>query len=105
LGVSGVLEPDVDKANAFSEYFMKVCSINSFITDVSVNTIMPPNSMPDITISENSINLKLQKLKSNTSGPDNIHPRVLHELKDVISPHLKSIYEQSLIDGKISVDW
>ncbi|MDW0208719.1 MAG: reverse transcriptase family protein, partial [Nitrososphaeraceae archaeon] len=105
-GYCCVLESDIDKANAFSEYFMKVCSINSFITDVSVNIIMPPNSMPDITISENSINLKLQKLKSNTSpGPDNIHPRVLHELKDVISPHLKSIYEQSLIDGKIPVDW
>lgn len=67
---------------------------------------MSSNSMPDITVSESFINLKLISLKLNTSpGPDNIHPRILFELRDVITPYLKCMFDMSLSEGKIPQDW
>jgi hypothetical protein len=106
LGNSIILESDLDKANAFSEYFMKVCSSESTLNCAPLFSRMAINSMSDINICESSINLKLKNLKLNTSaGPDNIHPRVLFELRDVITPYLKRMFEQSLVESKIPIDW
>ena len=45
-------------------------------------------------------------LKINTSpGPDSIHPKVLYELRDVISPYLSNFFQKSLLQGKIPSDW
>ena len=49
---------------------------------------------------------KLDELKTNKSpGPDNIHPRVLHELRYVISTTLGNIYNDSMNAGIIPEDW
>ncbi|KAK4814215.1 hypothetical protein QYF61_012554 [Mycteria americana] len=38
-------------------------------------------------------------------GPDEIHPRVLKELADVLTKPLSIIYQQSWLTGEIPVDW
>ncbi|KAK4810787.1 hypothetical protein QYF61_008759 [Mycteria americana] len=38
-------------------------------------------------------------------GPDEIHPRVLKELADVLTKPLSIIYQQSWLTGKVPVDW
>ncbi|KAK4828106.1 hypothetical protein QYF61_023468, partial [Mycteria americana] len=38
-------------------------------------------------------------------GPDEIHPRVLRELADVLTKPLSLIYQQSWITGEVPADW
>ncbi|KAK4824113.1 hypothetical protein QYF61_010736 [Mycteria americana] len=38
-------------------------------------------------------------------GPDEIHPRVLKELADVLTKPLSIIYQQSWLTGKVPADW
>ncbi|GAB0208742.1 mitochondrial enolase superfamily member 1 [Grus japonensis] len=38
-------------------------------------------------------------------GPDEIHPRVLRELAEVLTKSLSIIYQQSWLTGEIPVDW
>ncbi|MFI5407087.1 MAG: hypothetical protein ACHQ1D_11325, partial [Nitrososphaerales archaeon] len=101
-----ILQDDYEKASAFADYFLKVC------TAVPTNVINPldqkmsPNSMDDISFCKESVINKLNTLKINKSpGPDLIHPKVLYELRDVIAPYLSNFFEQSVVQGKIPNDW
>ena len=38
-------------------------------------------------------------------GPDEIHPRVLRELVEVIAEPLSIIYQRSLLTGEVPEDW
>ena len=38
-------------------------------------------------------------------GPDEIHPRVLGKLAEVIAEPLSIIYQRSLLTGEVPVDW
>jgi hypothetical protein len=59
--------------------------------------------MPDIIITENGINKLLQNTNiHNTSGPDNIHGRILKECTTQIAPILTTLFSLSLKTGKIS---
>jgi len=104
-GCKQILTADLDKANAFAEYFEKVCTAHNDQT-FSVNQLMPVNYMPDMIFSEESIKQKLNKLNVNSSpGPDVIHPRVLSELQDIIPTYLATFFNLSLEQGKIPEDW
>jgi hypothetical protein len=105
-GNSNILENDLDKANAFNEYFINVCaSVPSQAVD-NLAQIMPNNSMDELLFSEDSVLSKLNKLKTNTSpGPDLIHPKILYEMRDIVSPYLYNIFQQSLIQGYLPTDW
>ncbi|KAJ7428077.1 hypothetical protein BTVI_01329 [Pitangus sulphuratus] len=50
-------------------------------------------------------NLLLQLHPYNSMGPDEIHPRMLEELADVITRPLSVIFEWSWESGEVPVDW
>ena len=105
-GSKELLEEDLAKANAFANYFVKVYTDEGSENFSQLQEIMPPNSMPKIFFSEADIKLKLSSMKVNKSpGPDMLHPRVFNELQNVIAGKLKQIFEHSLNDGEIPVDW
>jgi len=62
--------------------------------------------MFEIVITKDSIYSKMCDLNINKSpGPDMLHPRVLYELRDVITYPLFLICDNSLRRGKVPEDW
>ena len=65
-------------------------------------TPVTENILEDLTITVDTVTKKLKDLKVNKSqGPDGIHPRVLHELRDEIALPLTIIYNSSLTTAEV----
>jgi hypothetical protein len=60
--------------------------------------------LSDIEISRREIIKKIDKLKKD-SGLDNIHPRLLKELKHQVADPLAKIFCKSLDTGIVPADW
>jgi len=62
--------------------------------------------MSELVINEGVIYKKLTELNLNKSpGPDNLHPRILYELRAEICKPLNILFNLSLKTGKIPADW
>jgi Reverse transcriptase (RNA-dependent DNA polymerase)/Endonuclease-reverse transcriptase len=62
--------------------------------------------LSDIVITEGKIIEKINALKKDSApGPDNIHPRLLKELKEIISRPLAIIFRHSLDTGAVPQEW
>ena len=98
---------DHEKAETFSKQFSSV-----FTTEPDTGE-MPyfeervyDEALSDIDITENMVKEKLKAIKVNKSpGPDNIHPRALHEIKDSISEMITIIFSTSLRTKTLPKEW
>jgi hypothetical protein len=85
----------------FSSVFTKEDLSNLPTKNRETNTVLS-----DIEISRREIIKKIDKLKKDSApGPDNIHPRLLKELKHQIADPLAKIFRKSLDSGIIPADW
>ena len=88
---------DVEKANALTKFFSSVFVIEP---DLSVPTHADTNHNTkelNINITEEIVLNKLKQLNVNKSpGPDQIHPRIVKELADVLVHPLYLIFRSSL---------
>ncbi len=98
---------DQEKADVFQKFFSSV-----FIKDTDNShplpniTIRTATHMEKIYISESDVKKKLEILKVNKSpGPDNIHPRILFELRENIAKPLTTIFNTSILTRKIPQEW
>ena len=72
---------------------------------------MPSLSIPDnlessSQISKDSVISLLNKLKTDTSpGPDQIHPKILYEIRNEIVEPLTYIFNKSLSESELPSDW
>ena len=92
-----------EKANLLNKQFVSVFS------KTSTKTLLEPkvNSlMRDITITQEGVAKQLKQLDPyKAAGPDNISPRVLKELADVLAPSLTSLFQLSLDKAVVPKDW
>ena len=66
----------------------------------------PGSHMPAVSFTVEQVRNKLKNLNCNKSfGPDEVHPRVLHELAEEISELLCEIFNRSLTEGVLPADW
>jgi len=103
---NGVATSDAQKAEALNKFFVSV-----FTREDSINMPILPEKddvtpLIDITISEAIVEEKLKQLNPNKfSGPDELHPRVLCELQNVISRPLTIVMQKSLDEGILPQAW
>jgi len=101
-----IIKEDQEKAEAFVEHFSKIFTIENNLNFTELPTILPPNSMPEVTFTEVEVHKQLSSLKIDKSpGPDLLHPRVLYELRDVLVCPLTHLFRQSMIQGIVPEDW
>ena len=98
---------DQEKADTFAKFFSSV-----FTTEPVTNPL--PNfqkreylyELTDLEITENTLIQKLKKIKTNKSpGPDQIHPRILHEVSNQIAKPLAVIFRTSLREQQLPNEW
>ena len=105
LRVGGKLINDAkEKETALNSRFQSV-----FTHETSFNVTPPVDktpSMPNINITKAGVQKLLKDLKpGKAAGSDNISPRVLKEVSDVVADPLTAIFRKSLSEGKVPRDW
>ena len=105
LRVDGKLINDAKrKANTLNNQFHSVFTRETDFQIPRPSLRIP--SIPPIDITVNGVLKLLKNLKpGKAAGPDNIGPRVLRELCDVIAGPLTRIFRKSLREGQVPQDW
>ena len=105
-GSKKVTTNDQEKADTLQEFF------SSVFTSESLDELPPfsyrnfKDELTDINFTDDMVKKKLTKLKINKSpGPDQIHPRVLHEIADVICRPLAYIFNTSVKNRTLPKAW
>ncbi len=105
LRQNGVLASDTkEKAEILNKQF---CSV--FTKETSDSPVLPDcpyQKMSDIHVTQSGVLALLKNLNpSKAQGPDLLHPKLLKELSNEISPILTSIFNHSLQSGEVPEDW
>jgi len=99
-------DTDEKKAVVLSQFFSSVYSIEPPGEFDRLQDRPGETPMDKVKFSITDIVLRLNKLNVNkSSGPDGIHPRLLHETRNEIVNPLKLIFECSFKTKKLPLDW
>jgi len=101
-------EDDKDKAAALQEFFSSVYTTETDDASERLLYRIDSNSMRsyDFVITQEDICTRLAKLKIDKSPePDQLHPRILCETREVIAYPLFLIFRKSIETGRLPCDW
>ena len=98
-----------DIAEMFNEYFASVFTVEDIASVPAAESMFQGSEdekLLDIHISEDTVRKKLTQLRTDKApGADNMSPRILVELKDVITFPVTQIMKLSFATGVIPDDW
>ena len=101
-----IVTDDVEKSEQFAEFFSGVYKIETDSTYTKLPNLMPVDSMPILSISEDMVMNKLNQLLTDKSpGPGMVHPRVLYKTRKVIVTYVTHLFNLSLQQSLIPTDW
>jgi Reverse transcriptase (RNA-dependent DNA polymerase) len=97
-------------ADVMNKYFASVFTVEDLMNIPEPVKILKSNSeldiLKDIDIREQDVRSKLESLKVNKSpGPDDIHPKLLYELRNELVSPLTNMFNISIKSGEIPQDW
>ena len=96
----GVAQSDLEKAEEFNAQFTDVFSKNEHTKVPLLDRSAP--FMNDLAVSKNGVIKLLKGLNpTKSSGPDELHPRVLKDLATELGPVFAHLFQQSIDTGEI----
>lgn len=97
---------DGDKAEVLNNFFCSICTTEDPHHIPDTADTYNGHGVFDVDISVDLVKKKMSALKcSSAAGPDGVHPRVLRETADTLSPYLASLFRKSLDTGTLPQDW
>lgn len=103
---SGETKSDKEKAEALSEFFTKVFTIEPEGELPKLDYQIAPHIMETLTITHDMVMEVLLDLNVNKSqGPDEMNPRFVKELADVLCEPVTIIFQDSLSEGMVPDEW
>ena len=95
-----------DKANILNDYFVSVFTNEDTNNIPEVELYEELQSLENINFGVNEVQEQLNKLNIyKSTGPDDLHPRILKNLSEIISCPLTEIFNKSMSTGCIPADW
>ena len=99
---------DTEKAQVLNTYFSSVFTDeydrNEAPTLPAASSCIP--TLSDIQTSEKEVLQLLNEIDhTKSAGPDMLHPRLLYELRTVLTPPLTEIFNKSLLNGTLPYHW
>ena len=115
IGVSPLLEDendkesmkfsDIEKANILQKQFSSVFT-NEPESDIPSMPCKTYISISTLEITSDMVRKEIMEMNVNKScGPDNIHPRILKELVDIMSKPIALLLNRTVEEGVIPNDW
>ncbi|KAI8505108.1 hypothetical protein Bbelb_172170 [Branchiostoma belcheri] len=97
---------DDEKAEVLNKFFVSTFTKENTQSIPEPTQRMYEEDLNNINISVEDVCRRLKNLNPNKSpGPDNIHPRVLKEMAEVLATPLQIIFTKSLEEGKLPREW
>ena len=106
LKENGKMHADpLDKSNILNRQYESIYTQEDE-TNIPQPEGCPYPQMPDIEIGRDGVLKPLKKIKPNkASGPDMIPARILKDLAEELAPFLTEIFQRSLADREVPMDW
>ena len=101
----GLTSSDIEKADVLNKFFASVFTTE---TEEPIPPISHHNVTPtcDVTVTVKQMEKALRELNpAKSPGPDEIHPKVLHEACSELAEPLKLLFDRTLVEGKLPLDW
>ena len=96
---------DQDKANILQQQFSGVFTREP-VTDIPVLSKRTEAIIRSLKVTESMVRLQILRLNLNKScGPDNVHPKMLIELVDILAGPLSLLLNKTIEEGDIPADW
>uniref|UniRef100_A0A8D0DX11 Reverse transcriptase domain-containing protein n=1 Tax=Salvator merianae TaxID=96440 RepID=A0A8D0DX11_SALMN len=101
-----LVKNNIQKAELLNSYFASVFSQKGKETSVGLHCAVQGIRESRLCMDKKKVREHLANLNVFKSpGPDELHPRVLKELADIIAEPLSVIFENSWITGEVPEDW
>ena len=103
---NGLTGNDKDKAEILANFFSSVFTQENMENMPTVTMSKSNGGLESYEIGVEDVRKKLSILNPNKSpGSDNLHPRILREMKNVLDKPLTMLYQETLTTGMIPDDW
>ena len=108
-GNGNKITEDEEVATTLNQYFTTVFTkenVTNLPTPKQMFTGDEEERLVDVEINEETVLHKLNRLRPDKApGPDSLHPRILKELATVLAEPLNIIFNRSLEENEIPLDW
>ena len=103
---NGLTGNDKDKAEILANFFSNVFTQENMENMPTVTMSKSNGGLESYEIGVEDVRKKLSILNPNKSpGSDNLHPRILRKMKNVLDKPLTMLYQETLTTGMIPDDW